>query len=104
MKLEKLSQSQMEKTEQSSNSDQLALSNLNLTSQKTYKREIEYIDKTPYNLTRMGPNERWRIAIGNKLVCPKTFKKKWMAKVYIKSKPLNLIITTGVIINKMELE
>lgn len=102
MKQERLSPSQMEQNAQQSNSGQLGLNNYKSTSPEAYEREIEYIDGTPYNLTKLGKNDRWRIAIGNNLVSPKTFKKKWMAKVYIKSKPLSLIVTTSVIISKME--
>lgn len=73
-------------------------------SSSTYEREIVYIDKTPFNITRMGKHEKWRIAIGNRLVSPKTFKKQWMARVYIKSKPIQLTIAASVIISKMENE
>lgn len=102
MKQEKLSQSQTEGTAQPSNSGQLGLNSYISTSNEAYEREIEYVNGTPYNLTKLGKNDRWRIAIGNNLVSPKTYKKKWMAKVYIKSKPLSLIVTTSVIISKME--
>lgn len=58
------------------------------------------VDGTPYNLTRMGKNERWRIAIGNSQIVKKTFKKQWMAKAYINTKPIELILNTMAFISK----
>lgn len=89
----------MSEDKQQLNTTLLGLSNSN-SDYKT-QREFEYVKDTPYNLVRFSPNERWRIAIGNNLVSGKTFKKKWMAKCYILSKPTSLIVTTAVIISKM---
>lgn len=99
MSAEKLKQSEMKEDKQQSNTELLGLSNLNSNSET--QREFEYVKNTPYNLVRFGKKERWRIAIGNNIASGKTFKKKWMAKCYILSKPTSLIVTTAVIISKL---
>lgn len=84
------------------NLDPQGSNNSNSNSEEKYEREIIYVEKSPFNLTRIKRTDPWRIAIGNTLVSPKTFKKPWMAKVYIKSKPMQLMIAASVIITKME--
>lgn len=86
--------------QQQSSTETLGLSNSSYSENETEKkeREIVFIEGTPYNLTRMTTKERWRIAIGNSLVSKKTFKKQWMARIYIKSKPIELLINTTIAI------
>lgn len=36
--------------------------------------------------------------MGNQMISRKTFKKAWMAKMYIASKPMELIINTAIIL------
>lgn len=91
----------MEKT-QSLSLDPQELSKVSSSLNNKFEREIVMIEGTPYNLTRLGKGERWRLAIGNAAATNKTFKKKWMARVYIKSKPMELIVNTNIIIfNKL---
>lgn len=86
--------------EQQSSTDQLGLSNSQSTStSEVQEREIIFIKGTPYNITRMKKSERWKIAMGNQMISRKKFKKTWMAKMYIASKPIELIVNTAVIIS-----
>lgn len=77
----------------------LGLNNSQSTStSEVQEREILFIKNTPYNLTRMSKSERWKIAIGNKMISPKTFRTKWRATRYIKSRPMELLINTAIAI------
>lgn len=75
------------------NSDQRESSSSN----SNYDRQVVYVPNTPFNLTRMKKGDKWKIAVGNKIASAKQFRTKWVAKLYIKSKPLMLITAASLI-------
>lgn len=83
--------------EQQSSTDQLGLNNSQSNStNEVQQRKIIFVKGTPYNITRTRKSERWRIAIGNQMISRKTFGQAWTAKMYIKSKPIELIVNTTI--------